>query len=169
MALQKQQLLLPHEVRSFEEPAAENGTPWSGSATGAECAPTVCTYVHVDVFVWKGRLVHLLYHRRCRTKPQFRHEAFVCHSESNGDGERRWNGLSLLPSLLPRVVLPGCLAIRWVVLRSWWSMGPSRTTRRARAPGSDGESLAAVERWNSWTGTVDPSGFESPLPAWPVP
>ena len=117
MALQKQQLLLPHEVRSFEEPAEENGTPWSGSATGAECAPTVCTYVHVDVFVsttnvigvstmprqrarssmassasskrcWKGRLVHLLYHRRCRTKPQFRHEAFVCHSEGNGDAER---------------------------------------------------------------------------------
>ena len=117
MALQKQQLLLPHEVRSFEEPAEENGTPWSGSATGAECAPTVCTYVHVDVFVsttnvigvstmprqrarssmassasskrcWKGRLVHLLYHRRCRTKPLFRHEAFVCHSEGNGDAER---------------------------------------------------------------------------------
>ena len=36
---------------------------------------------------------------------------------------RRWSNL-------------GCIGIRWVVLRSWWSMGPSRTTRRARTPGS---------------------------------
>ena len=83
MALQKQQLLLPHEVRSFEEPAEENGTPWSGSATGAECAPTVCTYVHVDVFVSTTNVIGV------STMPRQRARSSMASSASS---KRCWKG-----------------------------------------------------------------------------